>query len=80
MLRDIPEDVMLKIDEQARKKHMSRNEYLKRLLCSEAQSPELKDMDEKYGELVDKALEENKKCRKAIEENSKAMEELLKRL
>ena len=78
MLRDIPEDVMLKIDEQARKKHMSRNEYLKRLLCSEAQSPELKDMDEKYGELVDKALEENKKCRKAIEANTRVMEELLK--
>ena len=79
-IRDLPSDAIAKIDEQARKKHMSRNEYLKRFLCSEVQSPELKNMDGKYGELVDKALEEIKECRKVIEENSKLLQEVKKRL
>ena len=79
-VRDLPSDAIAKLEEQARKKHISRNEYLKRLLCNEAQSPESKNMDEKYGELVDKALEEIKECRKVIEENSKLLQEVKKRL
>ena len=79
-IRDIPADVVLRLDELARKKHMSRNEYLKRLLCNEAQSPELKDMDELYSKLVDYSLKEIKVGRQLIEQNTKVMQEVLKRL
>lgn len=79
-IRDIPADVILRLDELARKKHMSRNEYLKRLLCNEAQSPELKDMDELYSKLVDYSLKEIKAGRQLIEQNTKVMQEVLKRL
>lgn len=79
-IRYIPADVVLRLDELARKKHMSRNEYLKRLLCNEAQSPELKDMDELYGKLVDYSLKEIKAGRQLIEQNTKVMQEVLKRL
>lgn len=79
-IRDIPADVVLRLDELARKKHMSRNEYLKRLLCSEAQFSELKDMDELYSKLVDYSLEEIKAGRQLIEQNTKVMQEVLKRL
>ena len=79
-IRDIPADVVLRLDELARKKHMSRNEYLKRLLCSESQSQELKDMDELYSKLVDYSLEQLKAGRQLIEQNTKVMQEVLKRL
>ena len=79
-IRDIPTDVVLRLDELARKKHMSRNEYLKRLLCSEAQSLEVKDMDELYSKLVNYSLEELKAGRQLIEQNTKVMQEVLKRL
>ena len=80
MLRDIPEDVMLKIDEQARKKHMSRNKFLVQQLSLLAQSPELFSKEDKYEKLLNTIITESKENRKAIEENKKAMEELSKKL
>lgn len=80
LLRDIPESAILKLDEQARGKHMSRNRYLTRRLSLIAQSPELFAKEDKYEKLINMVMAEIKEYRKVIEKNTKAMQEVLKRL
>ena len=80
LLRDIPESDILRLDEMARAGHMSRNEFIKRLIHSAARTSEMKDMDDKYGKLVEIMLAEIKEGRQLIEKNSEVMKEALKRL
>ena len=80
LLRDIPESAILKLDEQARGKHMSRNRYLVRQLCLIAQSPELFSKEDKYEKLLNAMMAEIGEYRKVLEENIKVMQEVLKKL
>ena len=80
MVRDVSESDILKIDEQARKKHMSRNKYIVSQLHLIALSPELFSKDDRYEKLVNATMSEIKEYRKVIEENKKVMEELSKKL
>ena len=80
LLRDIPESDILSLDEMARSGHMSRNEFIKRLIHSAARTSEMKDMDDKYEKLVEIMLAEIKEGRQLIEKNSEVMKEALKRL
>ena len=80
LLRDIPESDILRLDEMARAGHMSRNEFIKRLIHSVARTSEMKDMDDKYEKLVEIMLAEIKEGRQLIEKNSEVMKEALKRL
>ena len=80
LLRDIPESAMLKLDEQARGKHMSRNRYLVRQLCLIAQSPEFFSKEDKYEKLLNAMMAEIGEYRKVLEENIKVMQEVLKKL
>lgn len=80
LLRDIPESAILKLDEQARGKHMSRNRYLVRQLCLIAQSPELFSKEDKYEKLLNAMMAEIREYRKVLEENIKVMQEVLKKL
>lgn len=80
LLRDIPESDILRLDEMARAGHMSRNEFIKRLIHSAARTSEMKDMDDKYEKLVEIMLAEIKEGRQLIEKNSEVMKEALKRL
>lgn len=80
LLRDIPESAILKLDEQARGKHMSRNRYLVRQLCLIAQSPEFFSKEDKYEKLLNAMMAEIGEYRKVLEENIKVMQEVLKKL
>ena len=80
LLRDIPESAILKLDEQARGKHMSRNRDLVRQLCLIAQSPEFFSKEDKYEKLLNAMMAEIGEYRKVLEENIKVMQEVLKKL
>lgn len=80
MLRDISESDILRIDEMARASHMSRNEFIKRLIHSVARTSEMRDMDNKYEQLVEILIAQIKDGRQLIEQNTKVLEEALKRL
>ena len=80
LLRDIPESAILKLDEQARGKHMSRNRYLVRQLCLIAQSPELFSKEDKYEKLLNTITAEARDGHRILEENIKVMQEVLKKL
>lgn len=80
LLRDIPESAMLKLDEQARGKHMSRNRYLVRQLCLIAQSPELFSKEDKYEKLLNTITAEIKEGHRILEANTEVLQEVLKKL
>lgn len=80
LLRDIPESAMLKLDEQARGKRISRNRYLVRQLCLIAQSPELFSKEDKYEKLLNTITAEIKEGHRILEANTEVLQEVLKKL
>lgn len=78
-IRDIPSDIIAGLNDLARKNHISRNEYLKRLLKDTVQSPELKDVDDKYEKLVDKVLKQLNEYQNIVEKNTLLFKEVLKK-
>lgn len=55
-LRNVDAAALAKLAQVAEKKHLSRNEYIKRLIESAAFSSELQRIEEKYEELLNATL------------------------
>lgn len=56
-IRNIDKAVVVKLDEMAKKKNMSREEYLRQHLETLATSGEIKELENKYESLVTNVLE-----------------------
>lgn len=75
-VRDLDPVVVKKIDELAKKKSMSRNEYLKQFLSQYAIAEELLSVENKYENLVDKLSEMIEQSQDVIQINNHLLEKL----
>ena len=73
-VRNVDSVVVKKLDELAKKHHMSRNEYLKQYLKRIAIVQDVQDLDNRYRELVDILAQRLEQCNDVIEENSITLE------
>ncbi len=53
-IRNVPNDIIIKIDELAKKKKQSRNTYLKNVIENYALDDKVSSLDEKYTQLFEK--------------------------
>ena len=79
-IRGLSSDDILKLDEQAKGQHMSRNSYLSRRLALMAQSSELFSKEDKYEKLLNTITAEVKDGHRILEANTKVLQEVLKKL
>lgn len=56
-IRDVPKEVILKIDRLARRHQMSRSEYIRHLLRNKAMEGEVLAVQERYESLVKSVIE-----------------------
>lgn len=69
-IRNMDEAVVLKLDSMAKKRGMSRSEYLRGILMNYAYSSEIKELDNRYQELFKIVLD-------SLEGNGQIMHEIL---
>ena len=69
LIRNIPEDQLLRIDYNAKKKGVSREEYLRQLMKETAEKDILVVKENQYREVLDRLIT-------AIEENNQLMDML----
>ncbi|MFZ2768340.1 MAG: hypothetical protein GX453_08025 [Lactococcus chungangensis] len=69
LIRNIPEDQLLRIDYNAKKKGVSREEYLRQLIKETAEKDILVVKENQYREVLDRLIT-------AIEENNQLMDML----
>ena len=79
-IRGLSSDDILKLDEQAKSQHMSRNSYLSRRLALMAQSSELFSKEDKYEKLLNTITAEVRDGHRILEANTKVLQEVLKKL
>lgn len=72
-IRNMDEAVVLKLDSMAKKRGMSRSEFLRGILMNYAYSSEIKELDNRYQELFKIVLD-------SLEGNSHIMHEILEEL
>ncbi len=72
-IRNVPNDVITKIDELAKKKKESRNIYLKNVIENYALDDKVSSLDEKYTQLFEKV-------EYILVENTKAVNSLINRI
>lgn len=77
-IRDLDPVVVKKIDELAKKKRMSRNEYLKQHLSGFAMTDEMEKLENKYTDLVNKLSELVQQSNDALLFNNQILEETIK--
>ena len=77
-IRGVDPVIVRKIDELAKKQHMSRNEYLKRCLSGYAVVQDVADLDSRYAELVTLLAEWLEQANDVIETNSLILQELVR--
>lgn len=75
-VRDIDPVAIKKIDEQAKKKGISRNEYLKKYISSIAVIKETEDIENKYTNLVNAVVDRLEQANDVIKENSLMLEKI----
>lgn len=63
-IRKVDPYVMKRLDEDARKKSISREELIRRILNDYAVRPDIRDMNDKYAALVRDVIEEIGRLRK----------------
>lgn len=80
LLRDIDPDIKLKLERQARRKKLSLNKYVKTILEDYALNPEIRNVDDKYRQFVDKILlqyqSDFQKTKEVLEENTYLLEKI----
>lgn len=76
-IRDMDPIIVKKIDELARKHHMSRNEYLKRHLSKIAIVQELEETESKYSNLINVLVDKLEQANDVIENNSVIIEKYI---
>lgn len=69
-IRNMDENVVLKLDGMAKKHGMNRSEYLRGILTNHAYAPEIKELDSRYQELFKIVIE-------AVQGNSELLHEVL---
>lgn len=80
LLRNLSERDMLRLDEQAKGRRMSRNKYMTMQLSLIAKSPEIFSREDKYEKLLNLLMAELKEGRSIIRKNAEVMEAVLKKL
>ena len=73
-IRNVDSSIVSKLDELAKKKKLSREEYLRRQLLQMTTLPEINQIEEKYRNLVDSLMEQLKKNSEIMEVNSMVLE------
>lgn len=76
-IRDMDPIIVKKIDELAKKHHMSRNEYLKRHLSKIAIVQELEETESKYSNLINVLVDKLEQSNDVIENNSVIIEKFI---
>lgn len=79
-IRNIDPVAIKKIDELAKKKGISRNEYLKMYIQQIAIIKDINEMDNKYSNLVDAITDRLKQANDVIHENNMMMERMIDKL
>lgn len=79
-LRNIDTVAIKKIDELAKKKGISRNEYLKMYIQQIAIIKDINEMDNKYSNLVDAITDRLEQANDVIHENNVMMERMIDKL
>ena len=79
-LRNIDPVAIRKIDELAKKKGISRNEYLKMYIQQIAIIKDINEMDNKYSNLVDAITDRLEQSNDVIHENNVMMERMIDKL
>ena len=79
-LRNIDPVAIRKIDELAKKKGISRNEYLKMYIQQIAIIKDINEMDNKYSNLVDTITDRLEQSNDVIHENNVMMERMIDKL
>lgn len=75
-IRGVDPVIIRKIDELAKKRHMSRNEYLRHCLNRYAIVQDVADLDSRYAELVTLLAERLEQANDVIETNSLILQQL----
>ena len=75
-LRDVDPVAIKKIDELAKKRGMSRNEYLKIYISQIAIMKDLNEIESRYANLVDAVTDRLEQANDVIRENSMLLEKI----
>lgn len=79
-IRNLDSVVVAKLDELAKKKKLSREEYLRRYLSRLSEMEEIKNLDEKYKNLVDVLVDRLQQANDVIEANTIMLEKIEKKM
>lgn len=80
LIRDLDEDVLLRLSKMAKEKGVSRSEFLRDQLTLLAEFPELLEKDEKYEKLFNRILPIQEKTIEILERNYEEMRQTEKLL
>ena len=75
-IRNVDPVVVTKLDELARKQHLSRNEYLKKIVSRCAVVQDVIDLDKKYADLVNVLAERLEQAADVIATNTEKMKKI----
>ena len=76
-IRNVDPLVVTKLDELARKQHLSRNEYLKKIVSRCAVVQDVIDLDKKYADLVNVRAERLEQAADVIATNTEILEKII---
>ena len=76
-IRNVDPVVVTKLDELARKQHLSRNEYLKKIVSRCAVVEDVIDLDKKYADLVNVLAERLEQAADVIATNTEILEKII---
>lgn len=79
-LRNVSPDIALKLSEMAKKKHMSREQYIKSLLCQVTLSEDMIKIEDRYENLVKDLAEVMLSINVCMEENNIILEKVIEKL
>ncbi len=79
-LRNVSPDIALKLSEMAKKKHMSREQYIKSLLCQVTLSEDMIKIEDRYENLVKDLAEVMLSINSCMEENNIILEKVIEKL
>ncbi len=76
-IRDVDPVALAKVDELAKKKGISRNEYLKKQIAKIAVIKDVEEIENKYYNLVNALADRLEQSNDIIQENSKVLEKII---
>ena len=76
-IRNVDPVVVTKLDELARKQHLSSNEYLKKIVSRCAVVQDVIDLDKKYADLVNVLAERLEQAADVIATNTEILEKII---